>query len=279
MLLAIRASAFRLLTPRWVMCVVSLLICNQLALLTWQWWLSPEISHVHLSKTPLTSVNTGASNESERSRFTLFGTSPSASASSATSASGDMLHNAPPSSLKINLTGIVASANAERSIAIIAKDNKQFSLAVGDLVPGYDARIASIFADRVVISYQGRYESLLLFSDQPEVVKNEKSPSTSQLKAQLLKQPQNILDYLNISPVMVDNKLMGYRLSPGKEGALFRKVGLHDNDLAVALNGLDLRDAQQAQQALKQLSELNELNLTVERGGQLQDIYFSLGDN
>lgn len=279
MLLAIRESTFRLLTPRWLMCVVSLLICNQLALLTWQWWLSPEISPVLLSKAPLTPANTNASTPSESTRFTLFGTSPSVSSSTVTSASSDTLLNAPPSSLKINLTGIVASAKAERSIAIIAKDNKQFSLGMGDQVPGYDARIASIFADRVVISYQGRYESLLLFSEQPEAVKNEQSPSTSQLKAQLLKQPQNILDYLTISPVMVDNKLTGYRLSPGKQGELFRKVGLHDNDLAVALNGLDLRDAQQAQQALKQLSELSELNLTVERGGQLQDIYFSLGDN
>ncbi|WP_265182612.1 type II secretion system protein GspC [Serratia fonticola] len=93
------------------------------------------------------------------------------------------------------------------------------------------------------------------------------------------KQPQSILNYLNISPVMVDDKLIGYRLNPGKEGELFRKVGLHENDLAVALNGLDLRDAQQAQQALKQLSELSELNLTVERGGQLQDIYLALGDD
>ncbi|KEY58922.1 type II secretion system protein GspC [Serratia sp. DD3] len=280
MLLAIKESTFRLLTPRWVMCVVSLLICNQLALLTWQWWLSPEISHVQLSKAPLTPAKTNASTPSDSTRFTLFGTSPSVSSSTVTSASSDTLLNAPPSSLKINLTGIVASANAERSIAIIAKDNKQFSLGMGDQVPGYDARIASIFADRVVISYQGRYESLLLFSEQPVAVKkNEQSPSASQLKAQLLKQPQNILDYLTISPVMVDNKLTGYRLSPGKQGELFRKVGLQDNDLAVALNGLDLRDAQQAQQALKQLSELSELNLTVERGGQLQDIYISLGDN
>ncbi|WP_421080960.1 type II secretion system protein GspC [Serratia fonticola] len=258
--------------------MLSLLICNQLALLTWHGFLPPEISLVRLSKADFAPVTTGGGGESERYRFTLFGTSAPSSSATEHSVSDQTLRNAPPSSLKLNLTGIVASPSSERSIAIIAKDSKQFSLGVGEQVPGYDARIASIFADRIVISYQGNYESLL-FSEQPEAAKSEKKPLASQLKAQLQKQPQSILNYLNISPVMVDDKLIGYRLNPGKEGELFRKVGLHENDLAVALNGLDLRDAQQAQQALKQLSELSELNLTVERGGQLQDIYLALGDD
>jgi general secretion pathway protein C len=198
-------------------------------------------------------------------------------------ASDSSLRDAPPSALKINLTGIVASATPARSIAIIAKDSKQFSLGVGDNTPGYDAKIAAIFADRVVISYQGRYESLLMFGESPAPTaakaQGDKPQSTAQLREQLQKQPQNILNYLNISPVMVDNKLAGYRLNPGAQGELFQQVGLRENDLAVALNGMDLRDTQQAQQALNQLAELSELNLTVERDGQLQEIYVVLGDN
>ena len=42
---------------------------------------------------------------------------------------------------------------------------------------------------------------------------------------------------------------------------------------------MDLRDTQQAQQALKQLAELSELNLTVERDGKRQNIYFVPGDD
>ncbi|TQI80017.1 type II secretion system protein C (GspC) [Serratia fonticola] len=282
MLLVCREAAVRLLTPRWVLCILSLLICNQLALLTWQGVISPEVSPVRLPTSAVTQVKSDSGDEPERYRYTFFGTSVSSATARAPLANDNTLRNAPPSSLKLRLTGIVASASSERSIAIIAKDNKQFSLGVGDTVPGYDARIAAIFADRTVISYQGRYEALLLFADAPPTAakeNGEKSPSTAQLKAQLQKQPQSILNYLSISPVMVDNKLTGYRLNPGKEGELFRKVGLHENDLAVALNGLDLRDAQQAQQALKQLPELSELTLTVEREGQLQDIYFALGDD
>lgn len=282
MALSIREVTFRLLTPRWVLFAVMLLICNQLAMLTWHIWLPPELPETRLTKADLPQATSAGSGKAQAYRFSLFGTAAPASTASAKAAADSSLRDAPASALKINLTGIVASPVSAHSIAIIAKDSKQFSLGIGDNTPGYDAKIAAIFADRVVISYQGRYESLFLFSEPPAAAKahSEKPQATAaNLKAQLQKEPQNILNYLNISPVMVDNKLTGYRLNPGVQGELFQQVGLRENDLAVALNGLDLRDAQQAQQALKQLPELSELNLTVERDGQLQDIYVALGDN
>ncbi|WP_117092504.1 type II secretion system protein GspC, partial [Klebsiella pneumoniae] len=83
--------------------------------------------------------------------------------------------------------------------------------------------------------------------------KNSAAPPARQLAQELRAQPQNILHYLNISPVMVNDKLSGYRLNPGKDPALFRQAGLKENDLAIALNGLDLRDKEQSRQALAQL--------------------------
>lgn len=281
MALSIREMALKWLTPRWALYAAIFLMLNQLAMLTWRLWLPAEIPTPALLKATLPQVKTASSETSAAYNFTLFGTAaPSTAKAIATPTGSDAsLLNAPPSALKINLTGIVASPTPANSIAIIAKDSKQFSLAIGDSTPGYDAKVAAIFPDRVVISYQGRYEALLLFGDSPAVAKTGGGEKTQSIKAQLKQQPQNILNYLNISPVMVDNKLTGYRLNPGAQKELFQQVGLQENDLAVAINGLDLRDAQQAQQALKQLPELSELNLTVERDGQLQDIYVALGDN
>ena len=82
------------------------------------------------------------------------------------------------------------------------------------------------------------------------------APPAGQLAQELRAQPQNILHYLNISPVMVNDKLSGYRLNAGKKPALFRQAGLKENDRALALNGLDLRDKEQSRQALAQLSEV-----------------------
>ena len=87
-----------------------------------------------------------------------------------------------------------------------------------------------------------------------------------------------LLDYLSISPVQRDGAVQGYRLNPGKDPALFTAVGLQPNDLAVSLNGFDLRDNAQAMQIMQQLASLNELNITVEREGQLHDVYVSLDE-
>ncbi|KAL8181361.1 UNVERIFIED_CONTAM: hypothetical protein K2H54_000275 [Gekko kuhli] len=64
-------------------------------------------------------------------------------------------------------------------------------------------------------------------------------------------QPGKITDTLNISPVRVDGRMVGYRLNPGSNPELFNQLGLVANDMAVSINGLDLRDNAQAMQAMQ----------------------------
>ncbi|WP_245394208.1 type II secretion system protein GspC [Pectobacterium parvum] len=209
--------------------------------------------------------------------FTLFGHAPDADASAVNDAalSGDI----PLTSLNISLTGVLASGDAKRSIAIIAKDSQQYSRNVGDAIPGYEAKIVTISTDRVVLQYQGRYEALHLY--QEDLSQEGKAAGTfSQVKDEIQKDPFSAQDYLTISPVTEEEVLKGYQLNPGKNPDLFYRAGLQDNDLAVSLNGMDLRDADQAQQAMAQLAGMSKFNLTVERDGQQQDIYLALdGDH
>ena len=102
------------------------------------------------------------------------------------------------------------------------------------------------------------------------------TPSMGQLKDEMTKNPGKLLDYINISPVINDGKLKGYRVNPGKDVAFFQRIGLQSNDLAVSINGYDLRDNSQAMQIMQQLSSMTEMNLTVERNGLQQDIYIRL---
>ncbi|VEB89096.1 pullulanase C protein [Klebsiella quasipneumoniae] len=184
----------------------------------------------------------------------------------------------PVSSLKLRLAGLLASSNPARSIAIIEKGNQQVSLSVGDTTPGYDAQIAAILPDRIIVNYQGRQEAILLFNDTRAPSSSPAAAPRPPLMKRLREQPQNILTYLTISPVLSGDKLQGYRLNPGKDPSLFRQAGLQANDLAIALNGIDLRDQEQAQQALQNLADMTEITLTVEREGQRHDIAFALGD-
>ncbi|HBT4809019.1 type II secretion system protein GspC [Klebsiella variicola] len=262
------------LLPQIVTLIILITAIPQLAKLTWRVVL--PVSHEDISALPLTASPMAESElKTERPVFTLFGL---AAKNNPAPTDATHLNQVPVSSLKLRLTGLLASSNPARSIAIIEKGNQQVSLSSGDTIPGYDARIVAILPDRIIVNYQGRKEAILLFNDTRAPSSSPTTAATPPLVKQLREQPQNILTYLSISPVLSGDKLQGYRLNPGKDASLFRQSGLQENDLAIALNGIDLRDQAQAQQALQHLNEQTEITLTVEREGQRHDIAFALGD-
>ncbi|HIE9148164.1 TPA: type II secretion system protein GspC [Klebsiella variicola subsp. variicola] len=262
------------LLPQIVTLIILITAIPQLAKLTWR--VVFPVSHEDISALPLTASPMAESElKTERPVFTLFGL---AAKNNPAPTDATHLNQVPVSSLKLRLTGLLASSNPARSIAIIEKGNQQVSLSSGDTIPGYDARIVAILPDRIIVNYQGRKEAILLFNDTRAPSSSPTTAATPPLVKQLREQPQNILTYLSISPVLSGDKLQGYRLNPGKDASLFRQSGLQENDLAIALNGIDLRDQAQAQQALQHLNEQTEITLTVEREGQRHDIDFALGD-
>ncbi|QIT30435.1 type II secretion system protein GspC [Raoultella terrigena] len=263
--------------PHIVMFVMLLPIAQQLAKLSWRIIFPVDSAAITINAAAVL-PSPAAIRPDELAPFTLFGNAEKTPPPADGSADGKTLAEAPLSALKLRITGLLASSDAARSIAIVAKGNQQVSLGVGDSIPGNEAKIVAILNDRLIVNYRGRNEAIPLFDDAGAAVKSAPTPPAKEWIKQVRERPQNILNYLNISPIMVNEQLSGYRLNPGKDPTLFRQAGLQENDLAVALNGLDLRDRQQAQQALKQLPELSEITLTVERDGQRQDIYLALRD-
>jgi len=190
--------------------------------------------------------------------------------------------NAPRTQLNARLNGVLASSDPAKSIAIIASANRQNSYGIGDQIDGTQARIRQVYPDRVIIERDGRDETLMLDGEeygkplpQPRVID---SAALSSLRSELLTNPAKITDYLNISPAHSDSKMAGYRLNPGKNATFFNQSGLQPNDLAIAINGLDLRDNTQAMQAMQQMSGATELTVTVERQGEQFDITVRLSE-
>ncbi|MDU7297289.1 MAG: type II secretion system protein GspC [Klebsiella pneumoniae] len=258
------------LLPQIVTLIILITAIPQLAKLTWRvvFPVSPEdISALPLTMPPPADPEL----KNVRPAFTLFGLAVKISPTPTDAAS---LNQVPVSSLKLRLAGLLASSNPARSIAIIEKGNQQVSLSTGDPLPGYDARIAAILPDRIIVNY---HAGDLVISDTADAAPPTAAGNPPLVK-RLREQPQNILTYLSISPVLSGDKLLGYRLNPGKDASLFRQSGLQANDLAIALNGIDLCDQEQAQQALQNLADMTEITLTVEREGQRHDIAFALGD-
>ncbi len=269
--------------------ILLILCCQQLATLTWQLLPAAKGPAQPLIRPTLTGSGAppAANPLDVRSllQLALFGKAEAPAAKRPVAGSSDRQQAMPRTRLNLTLTGVLASNQADRSIAIIINGGEESSYGIGDLVTGTQARLRDILPDRVILDNQGQDETLMLDGEEFKALGQQQptapvasggTSELSQLRNDLVKNPGKLLDYVNISPIMTDGKMQGYRINPGKDVAFFHRIGLQSNDLAVSINGYDLRDNGQAMQIMNQLSSMTEMNLTVERNGQQQDIYIKL---
>lgn len=266
-------------------CCYSLLAvsCYYAALLTWQLLSITEQSSTWIPVASTQQKTTNALNLNAIKKLQLFGKKQQDTVSAAVVETID----APKTRLRLTLTGLVASSEPSRALAIIENAGRQDTYAIDESIGNTRARLKRVLTDRVLIEYQGKLETLMLdgemFTKTTSTTrpvkhdsKQSKNTDLSQLHAELLANPASITDYVRISPVRRNNELVGYRVNPGRKPALFKDVGLLPNDLAVSLNGIDLTNQSEAYGALKQLKEANDIELTVERNNQLHTVYLTL---
>ncbi|PSW13115.1 type II secretion system protein GspC [Photobacterium sanctipauli] len=197
--------------------------------------------------------------------------------------------NAPQTRLSLTLTGVVASSDPERALAVITHRGKQNTYGLNEAIDGTRATLQAVYPDRVIIRNSGRDETLMLDGvdfnkaasrpvrqPEPQAPAAEPTSELGRIKQEILEKPQTLFSYIRLSQVKRDGELVGYRVNPGKERALFDAVGLQANDLAVSLNGNDLTDATVMAKLWTELSQATDFTLTVEREGQLHDIYIEL---
>lgn len=187
--------------------------------------------------------------------------------------------------LSFILRGVAPATDPARSVAVIEAQGRQASYMPGEAINDSAVRLLKVEAAQVWLDNAGVTE-LLTLPGEPAArtsapVVGVPAQPTSQtaglaaLRDEIAREPQKIFSYIRLSPVRKDNVLAGYRVSPGVNRLLFEHTGLQDQDIAVALNGLDLTDDRQAQQALRELPGLTSLTLTVVRDQIRYDILIS----
>ncbi|WP_114327207.1 type II secretion system protein GspC [Candidatus Colwellia aromaticivorans] len=217
--------------------------------------------------------------------------------------------DAPVTRLKLTLSGLVASDKTETAAAIIEYQGKQETYGIGDVILGTRASLEQVLIDRVIIKQLGRLETLMLdgadynqpaqnIANKKETINarvdngsrktlnkanvvdlrsnNELTRNAVQLRSDISKDPGKITDYLRISPARENGKIIGYRLSPGKKPEFFKLSGLKSGDIAVQMNGYDLRAPLEAAQALSALKTERDISLLIERKNDLIEILFSI---
>lgn len=202
--------------------------------------------------------------------------------------------DAPLTRLKLKLVGIVAATDPNYSSVIIENKGDQNSYFIDSKIDGTSAVIEHIYQDRIIIDVKGSSQTLMLDGGDGVSKQQSKSKklSTSRKKRtteskrksktvnldreELLKNPGKLTDYIRISPVRKDGKVTGYRVKPGKDKTIFNEAGLKSGDLAVELNGTDLTDTEQAFSLMKEFPTMTDITLSVERDGQLHELYLSI---
>ncbi len=189
---------------------------------------------------------------------------------------------APDTHLRLDLHGVFASNKPELSLAIIAeKKGKDKTYRQGDSLPS-GVLLHEIYADRVILSRNGKFETLRLVRKQADIKINStaglpgsgelhQSDRISQFKKSYKKDPQSLWKQIRISPVMKNGQIEGYHFSHN-DRALMKDLGLLPQDLITAINGTAVTDTAQLMEMMGGISNMSELNLSLRRNGQTKDI-------
>jgi general secretion pathway protein C len=195
--------------------------------------------------------------------------------------------NAPLSSANLVLAGTIASQDPKHGVAIISDGGPSKVYSVGDNVSG--ATLHSVYLDHVILDRAGVLETLMLprqpAGSRPMAAVRRPAGADPRTVAavdnirRLVQQDPGILDQVMRTVASYDNaagKLRGFRAYPGRNRAIFNKLGLKPGDLVTAINGTMLDDPQHSQEVFNTIQTSDHVTVTVERGGQKQDITLNI---
>lgn len=193
--------------------------------------------------------------------------------------------NAPQSSANLVLAGTIATQDPKRGVAIVSDGGAPSKVySVGDRIGG--ASLHSVYLDHVILDRNGALETLqlprqLLLSSRAPPARPAANATVAAVDniRHMVQQDPSILDQVMRTVASYDNaagKLRGFRAYPGKNRQIFNKLGLKSGDLVTAINGTALDDPQRSQEVFDTIQTSDHVTVTIERGGQKQDITLNI---
>ncbi|MGH8370733.1 MAG: type II secretion system protein GspC, partial [Gammaproteobacteria bacterium] len=207
--------------------------------------------------------------------------------------------NAPATTLDLTLSGIAADPHQHLlSRAIIVAGGKQQTYGIGAQLPG-GAVIKDILPDQVLLNLNGHVESLRLpklAGDQGQSTAATATPflgmsqpsqtpagppaaSLGQLRRQVMRHPERLMDVVRAMPVMENGKFAGYRVEPASNPRLFEQMGLKPGDIVTAVNGVSLDNPADSMRILSKLKTSDQVSITLTRDGQQQTEVLQMQDD
>ena len=216
----------------------------------------------------------------------------------------------PVTPLDLHLAGVFFIEQGDsRALALIAEGSGvERGYRIGDALPG-GARLEQIQRDHVVVSRQGRQEVLNLpklgttarsSSPVPEDLspvepmpepEAEPGPEPTgagapqaidatavarQLRDEAAARPQVLENIAFASPYVQNGQFIGFRLRPGRDRELMRRLNLNSGDVITEVNGTRINNPMQGFAILREVLSADQINVRVLRGGTEIPLLFSL---
>lgn len=193
--------------------------------------------------------------------------------------------------LNLELQGIIAANEPEKSWAIIGRADNQKLYKIGDEID--DARgvkIAEIHSLKVILNNNGNLEELWLYGEDglkvassapqtytPPPVNTGPAPDMqASVSRNQIEQAQNIGDVVRFMVATENGRMIGYKVRPGRKRELFDQVGLRQDDIVVSVNGIEVNEPQKVREVYQALKNATEANLQVMRDGSTHSIQITM---
>ncbi|MEO0346773.1 MAG: type II secretion system protein GspC [Pseudomonadota bacterium] len=182
--------------------------------------------------------------------------------------------------LPLELRGTLAANTEDSALAIIKDGPKERVYSIGDTVRS-GVKLYAVQREQVLLTRGGAIESLKL--PKPEDVtgtvpqanrsrtsiRRASGPSMSQV---LTENAAQFTQIISPRPYYVGGQQRGYRLYPGSDRQSFAKLGLRPGDIVTAINGTPLNNPSQGARIFSELGSAQSISVTLERGGQQQNL-------
>lgn len=192
--------------------------------------------------------------------------------------------SAPRTNVPLVLVGTLAGPQPEQGLAILGESPQAARVyMVGATLPG-GVKLHSVYPDRVVIDRGGSLESLPLPRQMASGTNYQapvaaapapmdgQPPLAESVQRLIESGPEVVGEMIRPMPDFANGQLRGFRVYPGRDRRLFAKLGLQPGDLVTQINGVPLTDAQRGMEILRGLGNAGQANVTVERGGNVQQL-------
>jgi len=201
-----------------------------------------------------------------------------------------------PERVQLALRGVFLSDEpGETRAYIAAADGTQGTYRLDEALPG-GARLVEVHADWVIVTRGPEAETLRLertpgqpaaapatevARDKRTIVNNRANRRIARdlktWQARLRERPEALLGLLAVSPVSEGAVMKGFRLLPGSEEGLLRRLGLSPGDIVVNVNGTPLDTLEGGLAALRGLASARDISLEVVRGDKALVFQYRVG--